>query len=107
MHRPKEDQNFWNFLFSVLFFVVLVAALWEMKQIRGGYLVSVPPFDTLLMAFATFRITRLIVYDKIARWFRELFADTREYERGGMWYVEVKPLGSGFRHTVYDLLSCH
>lgn len=83
------SQNTWNFVFSVFFVGVLVAAAWYMKEVRGGYLVYVPPFDVLLMAFATFRITRLVVYDKIARWFRELFV------RDG-----------GFFETVHDLLSC-
>ena len=105
-HRPKEDQNVWNFIFSVFFFVMLIAALFEMKQIRGGFLVSVPPFDALVMALATFRITRLIVYDKIARWFRELFADTREFEQDGVMFVEIRSFGSGLRHTIYDLLLC-
>lgn len=84
-------QNFWNFLFSVFFVVVLVAALYYMRELRGGYLVFVPPFDMLLMTFATFRITRLVVYDKITHWFRDLFAG-----------AEV----GTFRGTVDDLLAC-
>ncbi len=52
-------------------------------------MVSVPPFDALIMAFATLRITRLIVYDKIARWFRDLFN-----------------FDNGFCATVRDLLVC-
>lgn len=104
--RPKEDQNFWNFIFSVFFIVVLVAAVWGMREMRGGFLISVPPFDAVLMAFATFRITRLIVYDKIARWFRELFAQRRVFEKDGATYVEVMEYGSGLRHTIYDLLQC-
>jgi len=105
-HRLKEDQNMWNFLLSVFFVAVLAAALYVMKEVRGGFLVSVPPFDALLMAFAAFRITRLVVYDKIARWFRELFADTREFEEGGVTYIEIRSSGTGLRHTVHDLLQC-
>lgn len=104
--RAKEDQNFWNFIFSIFFIGVLMVAVYYMQELRGGYLVSVPPFDALVMSFAAFRITRLIVYDKIARWFRELFASRREYEEDGVTYVEVAPYPSGFRHTVYDLLNC-
>src|SRR5271154_241725 len=89
--RHKEDQNFWNFIFSIFFVCVLVAALYTMNLVRGGFLVSVPPFDAALMALATFRITRLIVYDKITRWFRELFADAREFTENGVTYVEIKP----------------
>lgn len=104
--RPKEDQNFWNFLFSIFFIIVLCAGLWYMQQARGGYLTSVPFFDAVMMAFAAFRITRLVVYDKITRWFRELFAQTRQVERDGVAYVEVVPYPRGFAHTVYDLLTC-
>lgn len=104
--RAKEDQNFWSIILSLFFFVVFVATLYEMKALRGGFLVSVPPFDALLMSLAAFRITRLVVYDKITRWFRELFADRREYEEGGVVIVEVKPFVRGFRRTIYDLLHC-
>lgn len=104
--RPKEDQNAWNFIFSVFFVAVLAGSLWIVYAVRGGYPASVPPFDVLLMAFATLRITRLIVYDKIARWFRELFVRYREYEEGGVAYVEIVPHQSGARNTLYDLVQC-
>jgi hypothetical protein len=106
LHRPKEDQNFWNFIFSVFFIMVLAFALLTVQAVRGGFLISVSPFDALLMALATFRITRLIVYDKIARWFRELFVKRRVYEKDGKTWVEIIPYGRGFRHTIYDLLQC-
>lgn len=89
MHTPHPQENFWNFLFSVFFVLVLVAAMWGLQLLRGSLPSSVPVFDAILMALATFRVTRLIVYDKIAQWFRHLF----EYE-------------NGFFHTVRDLLHC-
>jgi hypothetical protein len=104
--RAKEDQNFWNFLFSIFFIIVMALGLWAMREMRGGYLTSVPPFDALLMAFAAFRITRLVVYDKITRWFRELFARKTEVVRDGTTFIQVTPYASGFAHTVYDLLNC-
>jgi hypothetical protein len=82
--------NIWNFLFSAFFLVVLVAATEGVRMLTGSYPKEVPIFDAILMAFATLRITRLIVYDKIARWFRELFV------RGD----------NGFLWTVRDLLEC-
>lgn len=92
MHtHSKASENFWNFIFSVFFIIVLIAALWYMKSVRGFYLGQVAPFDALLLALASFRVTRLIVYDKISRWFRDLFED---------------PSGYGLRHTIHDLLSC-
>ena len=70
---------------------MLACALWYMKSVRGFYLGAVPPFDALLLALASFRVTRLVVYDKISRWFRDLFDDPRGY---------------GLRHTIHDLLNC-
>ena len=106
IHRPKEDQNKWNFLFSAFFLAVLIGVLWTMKVVRGEFPLSVAPFDAILMTFATFRITRLIVYDKITRWFRELFVLRHEYEKDGRTWVEITPLGRGSRHTIYNLLEC-
>lgn len=92
MHtHSKKSENLWNFVFSVFFVGVLVAALWYMKSVRGFYLGAVNPFDALLLSFASFRVTRLVVYDKISRWFRDLFDD---------------PSGYGLRHTIHDLLNC-
>lgn len=88
--RHSFAYKVWNFLFSVLFVAVGVAALYEMKELKGGFLLSVPPFDALVMTFATFRITRLIVYDRITLWFREFFEDRT----------------SAFMTVVYDLLKC-
>jgi hypothetical protein len=104
--RPHEDQNLWNFIFSMFFFVVLIGALWGIYATLGYFPRSLPVFDAVLLSLAAFRITRLIVYDKIARWFRELFADTRIVLKDGKEHVEVRPLGRGIRHTIYDLLQC-
>jgi hypothetical protein len=104
--RANDGQNFWNFIFSILFIFVLVGTLYAMKVMRGGFLVSVPPFDALLIALAAFRITRLVVYDKITRWFRELFADTRVVSTPEGSMVEVHKHGRGIRHTISDLLDC-
>ncbi len=87
---PHQSHNFWNFLFSVFFLVVLAATVQGVYMLTGSYPSEVPIFDAILMAFATLRITRLIVYDKITRWFRELFV------RGD----------NGFIYTVRDLLEC-
>jgi hypothetical protein len=104
--RPKEDQNLWNFIFSLFFFVALVAAMWEVWGETGTFPHAVPIFDAILMALAAFRLTRLIVYDKIARWFRELFVHRRTYIENGVAMVELTPRASGFARTVSDLLAC-
>lgn len=84
-------QNLWNFIFSLFFFIVLGAAVWYVGMVQGSYPTSIPPFDVLLISFAAFRITRLLVYDKIAQWLRDMFAGAR--------------VGT-FRHTIEDLFAC-
>ncbi len=84
-------QNSWNFIFSIFFLAVLGAVVYWLPALVGGYPRAVPPFDALLMALASFRITRLLVYDKIALWFRNLFAGSAE---------------GTFSATVTDLLHC-
>lgn len=82
-------QNGWNFAFSVFFAAMLMLAVSYLAS-AGRLPQSVPVWDAILMAFATFRISRLIVYDRIARWFRELF----------------NRKNGGFFETVRDLLEC-
>lgn len=104
--RPKEDQNFWNFIFSLFFFVVLIVAMWELWGEYHDFPRAVPIFDFVLMSLAAFRITRLVVYDKITRWFRELFVQRRVFEQDGKTFVEVQPFERGFRRTISELLAC-
>jgi hypothetical protein len=106
LQRPHEDQNVWNFIFSLFFVLVLVGVLWEFWNVYRNFPNYVDPFDALLMSLAAFRITRLLVYDKITRWFRELFAQKRSFEKDGHAWVEIVPYQRGFRATVYDLLGC-
>lgn len=66
-------------------------SVWWIGQVQGGYPASIPLFDVFLISFAAFRITRLLVYDKIAQWLRDMFAGA--------------PTGT-FRHTIADLFAC-
>lgn len=73
---------------------VLAAATYYLS-VLGRLPQTVPVFDVVLMAFATFRISRLVVYDRIARWFRDLFArpggffETMRYLLDCPWCVGV------------------
>jgi hypothetical protein len=58
----------------------------------GAFPQGVDVFDALLMAFAAFRITRLVVYDKITRWFRELFTHKVEFERALLLLLLIGPI---------------
>ena len=96
------DQYFWNFAFSVFFVVLVVMATIIIDTESYKDPMSLTVFDFVLMTLATFRLTRLFVYDAVTKWFREQFWDAKKV-RGG--YVLEKPKG-GPRRTLADLLSC-
>ena len=105
--RPKENVNGWNIFFSLLFASFLFSSLAVVAARYGGFPRFVPLLDIVLMVLATQRLTRLLVYDKITRWLRELFVYKRElYAEDGARWVELIPYGRGMRHTVHDLLDC-
>jgi hypothetical protein len=97
-----SDQYFWNFVF-LMFFLVLVtmaAIILETEaRVRPSQLTFV---DFALMSLATWRLTRLFVYDSITKFFREQFWDVVKIGKG--WALE-KPK-TGPRRTMADLLSC-
>ncbi len=104
--RRKEDLNAWNFALSAFFLIILVIALWEIWGERGAFPHRIPVFDMILMALAAMRITRLVVYDKITRWFRELFVQKREVREGGETWIEIEPYRGGLMRSLHDLVQC-
>ena len=80
--------------------------MWYVQEMQGGFPTSIPLFDAVLLALASMRITRLLVYDKITKFFREFFVDKKVVERDGVKFVEITPLTRGIRATIYDLLNC-
>lgn len=67
--------DWWN-LFFTGFFVFLVYIAFLIVVERGVVPGSISLWDTVIMALAAFRLTRLVVYDSIMRWFRDLFEDS-------------------------------
>lgn len=102
----KDDQNLWNFVFSILF-VGLVGLGMGVLSRYGKLTDSIELFDFALVALATFRLTRLFVYDKVTRWVRDLFMQKREIEGspGELLIVRGK-YPSGPLRTLGDLFGC-
>jgi hypothetical protein len=65
-------------------------------------------FDFILLIFASFRLTRLIVYDTITEFLRRPFHKTIEEtlpDGSTETFIEIK--GTGIRYWIGELLSCH
>ncbi|OEH91595.1 DUF1360 domain-containing protein [Bacillus solimangrovi] len=64
--------------------------------------------EIMMLIFASFRLTRLIVYDQITSFIRKPFHELVEEEdaEGNVeTYLEIR--GSGLRHWIGELLSCY
>lgn len=65
-------------------------------------------FLLVIFIFASFRLTRLLVYDKITRFIRSPFIDEKEVtEPDGSVEMYTKSKGTGLQKWIGDLLSCY
>ncbi|MBP9669644.1 MAG: DUF1360 domain-containing protein [Candidatus Pacebacteria bacterium] len=98
-HVPK-DQALWNAVATLAF--VTLAILGFGLLTHGGRFVDVlyylDFFDVLIMGLATFRLIRLVTYDKIFSFVREFFL----HEVEGV-YVKCD---SGFKRLMSELIEC-
>ncbi len=105
--EPKNNQNAWNFLYTLFFVAVFAGSMWVIQVVNGTLPTFISLGDFLLIALATFRLVRLFVYDKITKFFRDWFMVSREVkgERGEIMIARSLPL-DGPRRTAADLLAC-
>lgn len=96
------DQYFWNVVFLIFFAVLLFLASVVLASLAPVTLETVTVADAVIIIFASMRVVRLVVHDKIFAFFREQFYDVVEDKRG---FALVKP-PHGPRRTIADLLSC-
>lgn len=105
--RPRDDQNFWNLIFSVLYAVLLALSIWYFYAQYRMVPRYMPIEDFFLVSLAIFRITRLFVYDKITQFLRDAFMRSRELiGEDGRVYIERVPYARGPLRTISDLLQC-
>ncbi len=96
------DQYFWNILF--LFFyvaLIVIAVLYLEKKAYLSY-DELTLLDLSLNTLASFRVTRMFVYDSMTKFLREQFMDTKKVRNTE---VMVKPL-HGPRRTLSELVGC-
>lgn len=103
----KDDQNFWNVIFSLFFLIVASGMIWSLRIVHGSLPTSIELFDLGLVVLATFRLTRLFVYDKITRFLRDMFYHVEEeYTQEGVTYYRKAERAHGPMRTAYELLIC-
>lgn len=96
------DQYFWNFIFGIFFIILMImGTIILTTEARLSY-AELTPVDYILIILATWRLTRLFVYDVVTKWLREQFYDLKKTGRS---YELVQP-PAGPRRTLVDLMSC-
>lgn len=96
------DQYFWNFVFAMFFLVLVVMGSIILESESRIRLTELTLTDYMLVTLATWRLTRLFVYDAITKFFREQFWDVVKAGKG----FKLEKPKVGPRRTLADLLSC-
>lgn len=96
------DQYFWNFVFTVFFVILVVLGTIILETESRLTLTDISLTDYLLITLATWRVTRLFVYDGVTKFIREQFWDVKKVGKG---YQLEKPK-TGPRRTLADLFDC-
>lgn len=96
------DQYFWNAIFLLFYAGLLVMAVIILNtEARIAY-TDLTFLDLSIITLASFRVTRLFVYDSMTKFIREQFWDTKVTRNK---VTLVKPQ-TGPRRTLADLTSC-
>ncbi len=101
----RDEQNLWNFVFFLFFVVVFGVGLWWLWT-SGRLPLGIPFFDATLVALAAFRLTRLVIYDRIMQFFRDWFLDVSAVLDDGELVVVRSRAKRGPRRTISELLAC-
>jgi hypothetical protein len=96
------DQYFWNIVFTLFFLVLVVMATIILETESRIPLSELNLTDYVLITLASWRLTRLFVYDVITKFFREQFFDVVKVGKG---YTLEKPK-VGPRRVLADLVTC-
>lgn len=96
------DQYFWNIVFILFYAGLLVMACIILNTEARMPYTDLTLLDLTLITLASFRMTRMFVYDSMTKFLREQFLDTKMVRNKVML---VKPV-TGPRRTLADLVGC-
>ena len=106
-YQMEEKIKLWNIL-AVVLFVVLAVILLRCLEARGILLQYLPVGDFVILSLAILRIIRLVAYDNITLFLREVFLDVKtvRYAEEGEEFIERVPSENSLKRTIAKLLNC-
>lgn len=96
------DQYFWNFVFSVFFTILLIMGVIILDTESRIPFSELELVDYVLIALASWRVTRLFVYDSITKFVREQFWDVKKVGK----QLRLEKPKTGIRRSLADLFDC-
>ena len=96
------DQYIWNFIFAVFFVILVIMGSIILQTEARIPLHDLSLVDYVLITLASWRLTRLFIYDSITQWFREQFWDVVKVGKG----LQLEKPKTGARRMIADLLDC-
>jgi len=74
----SKKQNAWNFA-SLFIFFLLLGGMGYLLERKGIDVLKTPIWEFFLMAVASYRMTRVVVFEKIFKFFRDLVKSQTQY----------------------------
>jgi hypothetical protein len=87
--KTSSQQKFWNFLATLVYIVFVVLLGYALKQ-KGVDIKQIRIWEVFVLALAAYRLTRILVFDKIFKFFRDFF---RSKSKLYVFYVVKEILG--------------
>jgi hypothetical protein len=87
--KLSSRQKFWNFMATIIYIVLFVLLGYALKQ-KGVKIEQLRIWEVLLLALASYRLTRILVFDKIFKFFRDFFRSKSQLQ---VFYVVKEILG--------------
>lgn len=108
LKETRYSQYFWNITISIAFLALLFLIIYMGDLLDISILVKISPFHFIIIALATFRLTRLFVADHITEWLRDLCMKKVfvKDELTGNTYMRCEKPIKGIRRIGIDLLEC-
>ncbi len=105
--EKRNNQVFWYLAYILFFVAILTFSALILARVNGGLPSGITTFDLVLIILATFRLTRLFVYDKVSKFFRDWFLDEENLisQDGELLIARTRP-EDGPRRTGLELLEC-
>ena len=105
--EKRNNQVFWYLAYILFFVAILIFSALILTRVNGGVPSGITTFDLVLIILATFRLTRLFVYDKVSKFFRDWFLDEENLisQDGELLVARTRP-EDGPRRTGLELLEC-